>query len=232
MKQIFFGLLLLVSVIANGQSLDGYYERADNNGQIIERLIITQDYFEQYIFEGDVLKIGTGNFKLNSDSITFTYEKKKPFKVYRLNYTFSDQKSNKFVINCKLDTTNYSTPIDLYRVIMYDKTTNEIDATNGFTSTNADTVDVTQMAIVVDQYYKRFILSSGHNKHDILIELDNTKTSYLYFENKSFRISESTEAGFSLELPSKEQHNFIKNDKNEKEFREYLNMKNQIETEL
>lgn len=232
MKQIFFCLLLLVSVIANGQSLDGYYERADNNGQIIERLIITQDYFEQYIFEGDVLKIGTGNFKLNSDSITFTYEKKKPFKVYRLNYTFSDQKSNKFVINCKLDTTNYSTPIDLYRVIMYDKTTNEIDATNGFTSTNADTVDVTQMAIVVDQYYKRFNLSSGHNKHDILIELDNTKTSYLYFENKSFRISESTEAGFSLELPSKEQHNFIKNDKNEKEFREYLNMKNQIETEL
>lgn len=232
MKQLLFGLLLSTVVQVNGQSLDGYYERADNKGQIIERLIITQDYFEQYIFEGDVLKIGTGNFQLNNDSISFIYEKKKPFKVYRLNYTFSDQKSNKFVINCKLDTTNYTTPIDLYRVIMYDKTHNEIDVTNGFTSTNADTVDVTQMAIVVDQYYKRFNLSTGHNRHDIAIELDNSKTSYLYFENKSYRITETTAEGFSLEMPSKEQLNFIKNDKNEKEFREYLNMKNQIETEL
>lgn len=232
MKQLLFGLLLSVGVQVNGQSLDGYYERADNKGQIIERLIITQDYFEQYIFEGDVLKIGTGNFQLNNDSISFIYEKKKPFKVYRLNYAFSDQKSNKFVINCKLDTTNYTTPIDLYRVIMYDKTQNEIDVTNGFTSTNADTVDVTQMAIVVDQYYKRFNLSTGHNRHDIAIELDNSKTSYLYFENKSYRITATTAEGFSLEIPSKEQLNFIKNDKNEKEFREYLNMKNQIETEL
>lgn len=86
MRYVIILILIYIGQYADCQLFDDYYEVISNKGIILERLIISDNKFEQYYFEEDILNVSTGEIKLSLDSLTFLYDGNKSFRAYRIIY--------------------------------------------------------------------------------------------------------------------------------------------------
>lgn len=113
---------------------------------------------------------------------------------------------------------------------MHDNRNREFDITKGFKTTKADTIEIVDFVFESEEIVQEIKPFDNTSNHLIKIELDDSKTKYCNKDNVEYKINKVDVNSIILKGHSGLNIIYYRNKgQNEKDFRNYLKMKKNIE---
>lgn len=229
MKYFLFISFVFYTIYGKPQIPSGYYEQYDPSGILLDRLLIADSCFEQYIFLNEKTIYGKGIIKIENQIATFQYDELNPVQFYSILYECKKETESEIIISVRIDSTNYQDSFDPCSFYFINNKNDSVLFDNIVTFANDTSIREAAVNISSKLINNNVQLMNDFDQHFITLLLDNNSYVNINKQIIEYRVESVSKKQIVLLDKNDLLIVYKKNKKEAKDFSKYLEMKEIIE---